>query len=219
VLEVAERALKNSQSTKEAWYLKSIAGGKTKEFNVTSPWASKISSAALHAGLYRKDRETFLYWSEFETILIGNGSANIAKIVIQTVSKSSVDQKEVAGLYESSIELKRANRSKAGLYESSIELKRANRSKEFEILLISISDALDMEVTVDSERHFAVGGVPARGDLAIQGRSDTIVETTNRASDIHTESYVSSSSRISSLTTRLLTCEVKQEKSFRVSEY
>jgi hypothetical protein len=76
-----------------------------------------------------------------------------------------------------------------------------------------------MEVTVDSERHFAVGGVLARGDLAIQGRSDTIVETTNRASDIHTESYVSSSNRISSLTTRLLTCEVKQEKSFRVSEY
>jgi hypothetical protein len=84
---------------------------------------------------------------------------------------------------------------------------------------VSICTEINLEITVDSKRHFAVGGALVSGELAIQGRSDTIVETLRRDFNIQAESYVSSSSKISRRPTRLLTCEVKQEQSFRASEY
>jgi hypothetical protein len=147
-LEVAEGALKNSQSTKEAWYLKSIAGGKTKEFNVTSPWASKISSAALHAGLYRKDRETFLYWSEFETILIGNGSGDTAKRFIQTLTDSYMVGKSLLTLTD---------------LPSNTEKKIVRR--KFEILLISICTEVilkSLSILHFSSRKMEAGNYPCR---------------------------------------------------------
>jgi hypothetical protein len=197
-----ERAPNRLQINKNMWCVKSIFVHTTTRFIVASPGASKISYAALHPGLYRKDRVKSLTKSEVETILIGNGSADIAKVFIQTVRNSSI--------------VKRCLLNFTNL-PSNTE-KRIVQWK-FEILLISICDEINVEVTVDSERHFAVGGLLARGDLAIQGRSGTIVETINRASDIHTERFFSSSSRLFSLKTRLLTCEVKQEKSFGASEY
>jgi hypothetical protein len=92
--------------------------------------------------------------------------------------------------------------------------------RKFENILMSIiCTEINFEFTVDSERHFAVGGALVRGDLAIQGRSDTIFETLSRDFDIQAESYVSSSSKISRRPTRLLTCELKQEQSFKASKY
>jgi hypothetical protein len=166
-----ERAPNRFQINKDMWCVKSIFGHTTTRFIVTSPWAFKISSAALHPGLYRKDRVTSLTRREVETILIGNGSANIAKIFIQTVTNSSMAKRSLLDFTN---------------LRSNTEKKIVQR--KFEIILISICDEINVEVTVDSKRHFAVGCLLARGNLAIQGRSGTIVETINRASDIHTES-------------------------------